>query len=66
MASKSETRLEDSRLFVDGMEIGFVYYRAGYTPKDYPTQKEWEVRHLIESSLAVKDACIDYQLAGAK
>ena len=60
MVSKSEVQLEDSRLFVDGMEIGYVHNRAGYTPQHYPTQKEWEVRYLIESSLALKESCIDY------
>lgn len=26
-----------------GVPVGLVYYRAGYTPNDYPTEKEWEV-----------------------
>lgn len=43
-----------------------VYFRAGYTPNDYPTQKEWDGRLLIERSKAIKCPNISYHLAGAK
>jgi len=26
-----------------GQEVGCVYFRAGYTPNDYPTEREWQV-----------------------
>jgi glutathione synthase len=26
-----------------GQPVGCVYFRAGYTPNDYPTEKEWQV-----------------------
>ena len=29
---------------LDGHEISVVYFRAGYTPDDYPTNDEWEAR----------------------
>jgi glutathione synthase len=26
-----------------GQVVGCVYFRAGYTPNDYPSEKEWQV-----------------------
>eukprot|EP01036_Dinobryon_divergens_P026092 gene26092-34700_t len=39
---------------------------AGYTPADYPTEIEWEVRALLEKSSALKCPSVGYQLAGSK
>ena len=50
----------------DNNKISVVYYRAGYTPSDYPTEMEWKMRSLIESSTAIKCPSIAYQLAGTK
>ncbi|KAH8922935.1 glutathione synthase [Atractiella rhizophila] len=47
-------------------EISVVYYRAGYTPDDYPSHNEWHIRELIERSRAIKCPSIALQLAGAK
>lgn len=46
--------------------VSVAYYRAGYTPNDYPTEIEWGARTLIESSSAVKCPNAGYQLAGTK
>ena len=46
--------------------ISVAYYRAGYAPTDYPTNKEWEARELIENSVATKCPTVGYQLAGTK
>jgi hypothetical protein len=43
-----------------------AYFRAGYTPSDYPSESEWQARALIERSIAVKCPTIAYQLAGTK
>lgn len=65
-------RLEAGRLMVEleerkeVVEVGVVYYRAGYTPDDYPTEKEWEARSMMESSLAVNCPTIAMQLVGTK
>ena len=48
------------------VEISVVYYRAGYTPTDYPTEVEWATRLLLERSNAIKCPTIALQLAGAK
>ena len=37
-----------------GTQVSVAYYRAGYTPRDYPTEGEWAARRLIEHSNAVK------------
>jgi glutathione synthase len=38
----------------DGMTVAVAYFRAGYTPNDYPTQDEWQARELIERSNTVQ------------
>uniref|UniRef100_A0A7R9W767 Glutathione synthetase n=2 Tax=Pseudictyota dubia TaxID=2749911 RepID=A0A7R9W767_9STRA len=43
-----------------------VYYRAGYTPDDYPTSVEWEGRKKVEHSGAIKCPDIFYHLVGTK
>ncbi|CAG8518646.1 6993_t:CDS:10 [Paraglomus brasilianum] len=55
-----------SSLTIAGKEISVVYYRAGYSPDDYPTEKQWEARLLIEKSKAIKCPTVAYQLVGAK
>jgi glutathione synthase len=29
-------------------QISVVYFRAGYTPDDYPSNRQWEGRTIIE------------------
>lgn len=53
-------------LIVDGKEIAITYFRAGYTPDDYPTEVEWDGRKLIENSFSVKCPNIPYHLVGTK
>ncbi len=36
------------------LEVSVAYFRAGYTPVDYPTDAEWAARLLIEQSVAIK------------
>lgn len=49
-----------------GEEVSVFYFRAGYTPVDYPSDSEWEGREMIERSSAVKCPCLAYHLAGTK
>ncbi|KAF0746341.1 hypothetical protein AaE_008160, partial [Aphanomyces astaci] len=51
---------------VDGVEVAVAYFRAGYTPTDYPSETEWIGRTLVERSLAIKCPNIAYHLAGTK
>lgn len=46
--------------------VSVVYYRAGYSPTDYPTETQWDARVLMENSLAIKCPSVAYQLAGTK
>ncbi|WZZ84755.1 hypothetical protein YC2023_113334 [Brassica napus] len=57
---------EDGTLTVGGQAVSVVYYRSGYTPRDYPSESEWNARLLIEQSSAVKCPSIAYHLAGTK
>ncbi|KAK9304657.1 hypothetical protein QLX08_004076 [Tetragonisca angustula] len=56
----------NKELIVDNYIVSVVYYRSGYEPGQYHTQKEWDVRLLIERSLAIKCPTIQYHLAGTK
>ncbi|KAH1079280.1 hypothetical protein GLYMA_19G237700v4 [Glycine max] len=58
--------LPDGTLSVDGQAISVVYFRAGYTPKDYPSESEWRARLLMEQSSAIKCPTISYHLVGTK
>merc|ERR1712130_511311 len=57
---------EDKTLWIDGNEVGVIYMRCGYHPDQYPTEKEWEARLMMERSLAIKSPSIHYHLAGTK
>ena len=48
------------------VEISVVYFRAGYTPVDYPTSTQFETRFTLESSRAIQCPSIQLQLAGGK
>ncbi|KAL0262123.1 Glutathione synthetase [Diplodia seriata] len=47
-------------------EVTTIYYRAGYSPDDFPTDTEWTVRLHLERSRAIKCPSILLQLAGCK
>ena len=48
------------------VEISTVYFRAGYTPDDYTSDRIFGVRALLERSAAIKCPSIALQLAGSK
>ncbi|XP_077982662.1 glutathione synthetase-like [Glandiceps talaboti] len=58
--------IQDNKLFIDSYEIGVVYFRYGYMPHQYTSDKEWETRLMLEKSLAIKCPSIVYHLAGTK
>ncbi|GAU11551.1 hypothetical protein TSUD_345420 [Trifolium subterraneum] len=58
--------LPDGTLSVNGQEVAVVYFRAGYTPVDYPSESEWAARLLMEQSSAIKCPSISYHLVGTK
>ncbi|RMX56643.1 hypothetical protein pdam_00002416, partial [Pocillopora damicornis] len=56
----------DKSLFVDGLEVAVAYFRAGYTPVDYPSEDEWSARLTIELSRCIKCPTVAHQLMGTK
>ncbi|CCM00996.1 uncharacterized protein FIBRA_03044 [Fibroporia radiculosa] len=48
------------------VEISTVYFRAGYTPTDYPTAAQYDTRYALERSRAIQCPSIALQLAGGK
>ncbi|XP_039062832.1 glutathione synthetase, chloroplastic isoform X2 [Hibiscus syriacus] len=58
--------LPDGTLAVGGQAVAVIYFRAGYTPADYPSESEWSARLLMEQSSAIKCPSISYHLAGTK
>ncbi|XP_058077864.1 glutathione synthetase, chloroplastic isoform X1 [Magnolia sinica] len=58
--------LPDGALQVGKHVVSVVYFRAGYSPTDYPSESEWTARLLIEQSSAIKCPSISYHLVGTK
>lgn len=56
----------DGTFAIGKQTVALVYYRAGYDPKDYPSEIEWSARTLMERSNAIKCPSITYHLAGTK
>jgi glutathione synthetase len=51
---------------INDEEVALAYFRAGYTPKDYPSDVQWHARHLLETSRVIKCPNVAYQLSGLK
>lgn len=47
-------------------EVTTVYFRAGYSPDDYPKEEDWAARLHLEKSRAIKCPSILTHLAGCK
>ncbi|KAG7300729.1 hypothetical protein JYU34_015055 [Plutella xylostella] len=62
-----ESSLNDKKqLIIEERPVAVVYYRSGYEPAQYPTQREWDARLRVERSTAIKCPSIGYHLAGTK
>lgn len=59
-------KLHKPLLSASGTEISVVYFRSGYGPEDYKSEKEWNARKTIELSGAIKCPTVAMQLVGAK
>ncbi|XP_060076395.1 glutathione synthetase-like isoform X2 [Ylistrum balloti] len=66
MNDRGSKRISDKALVIDGCEVAVVYFRTGYSPEDYSSDKDWDTRLMIERSKAIKCPSIQYQLAGTK
>ncbi|KAF1957560.1 glutathione synthase [Byssothecium circinans] len=47
-------------------EVTTIYYRAGYSPDDYPNAEDWDSRLHLEKSRAIKCPSLLTHLAGCK
>jgi len=46
--------------------VSVAYFRAGYTPDDYPTAAEWAARTALHASYAIAVPTVAVQLVGTK
>ncbi|XP_068662595.1 glutathione synthetase, chloroplastic isoform X2 [Aristolochia californica] len=58
--------LPSGALQVGNHTVAVVYFRAGYSPNDYPSENEWSARLMMEQSSAIKCPSISYHLVGTK
>lgn len=47
-------------------QVALIYFRCGYSPDQYGSDKEWQARLTMERSRAIKSPSIQYHLAGTK
>lgn len=66
--SKTKMDPETKRLYVSstGEEIGVVYFRTGYAPKDFESEVDWDTRLYLEVSHSIKAPDLLTQLSGTK
>ncbi|KAL3901857.1 MAG: hypothetical protein SGCHY_000274 [Lobulomycetales sp.] len=57
---------DSGELIIDKQLVAVTYFRAGYTPKDYPSDAEWDARLMIEQSRCVKCPNVAYHIVGSK
>lgn len=55
-----------SSLSSQPIEISVIYFRAGYTPKDYPAPAYYKLRETLSRSKAISCPTLALQLAGGK
>ncbi|XP_041454307.1 glutathione synthetase-like [Lytechinus variegatus] len=57
---------KDRRLFIDGSEVGVLYYRSCYVPTHFHSEYEWNGKLMGEQSRAVVCPSISWHLVGTK
>ena len=62
----TDGKLFQGHLVVDGKNVAVTYYRAGYTPDDFPAQEAFKGRQLIEASSSIQVPDLAMQLSGMK
>ena len=70
----SHTKLDSDRTLLytppnspsTSYEVTTIYFRAGYSPDDYPNAEDWNARLHLEKSRAIKCPSILTHLAGCK
>ena len=72
--TSQHTKLDSDRTLVyippnapsTSYEVTTIYFRAGYSPDDYPNEQEWDSRLHLEKSKAIKCPSLLTHLAGCK
>ena len=59
-------KLRQGHLVVDGKTVALTYFRAGYTPDDFPEEQAFKGRQLIEASSTIQVPDMGMQLSGMK
>ena len=59
-------KLRQGHLVVDEKTVALTYYRAGYTPEDFPEDNAFRGRQLIEASSTIQVPDMGMQLSGMK
>ena len=62
----TDGKLRQGHLIIDGKTAALTYYRAGYTPEDFPSEEAFKGRQLIESSSTIQVPDLAMQLSGMK
>ena len=58
---------EKTNLFsIDGHLCSVIYFRAGYSPSDFPSEAQWEAKMMLEKSSSLKSPSVAMHLAGSK
>jgi glutathione synthetase len=65
-ASRLKLNSNKDLIIDDDKRVSLVYFRSGYSPSNYPTDKEWDARLTMERSTAIKCPWIGLQLANTK
>nr|CAB3251032.1 glutathione synthetase-like [Phallusia mammillata] len=56
----------DGTFFIDGEEVGLLYFRAAFQPHHYASEEIWKIRKDMEFSRAIKCPSVGQQLFGSK
>ena len=62
----TDGKLRQGNLVVEGKTVAVTYFRAGYTPDDFPAQESFKGRQLIEASSTIQVPDLAMQLSGMK
>ena len=58
--------LKTNLFSIDGQLCSVIYFRAGYSPSDFPSEAQWEAKMLLEKSSSLKSPSVAMHLAGSK
>ena len=59
-------KVVEGRLYYQNHQVSLVYWRTGYSPDDYTSTQEWDMRMLLESADVFHCPDAALQLAGMK